>query len=256
MTNSQSIHATWDALCRSRLVIEFDLDGHVLWANDLFLDAMGYSADEMFGQHHRMLCDAQTAQSPEYRQFWADLAQGLVKDGIYPRVNRKGERVYLRAIYSTVLDENGAPKSVMKIASDATRQVMLERQVKQQLAESEELREGLAGKQESMVEIIEKVGSVVRSIDEIANQTNILAINAAIEAARAGDKGLGFGVVANEVKRLADNTRTATQLAEQLIVDLQSQGAAKLDALQRRREEALAAFRAEQLQLRRINVSY
>ena len=222
MNSSQSVHAAWDAVSRSRLVIEFDLEGHVLWANDLFLEAMGYREDELVGQHHRMLCETETVQSDEYRRFWSDLAKGAVKDGIYPRITRGGERVYLRAIYNAVFDETGAPKSVVKIASNATRQVMLEQQVQQQLAESETLREGLAEKQAEMVKMIEKIGSVVQTIDEIADQTNILALNAAIEAARAGNEGLGFGVVANEVKRLADDTRTATQFAEQLIVELRS----------------------------------
>ncbi len=239
MRNDHSINAAWDALCRSHLVIEFDLEGHVLWANERFLQAMGYSLDELVGQHHRLLCDAQTVASADYQRFWADLARGAVKDGIYPRITRQGSQVYLNATYNAVLDEQGQPKSVMKIASDATHQVELERQVKQQLAQSEDLREGLTDKQVSMEKMIDKIGSIVRSIEDIADQTNILALNATIEAARAGEEGLGFNVVASEVKRLADDTRAATHFAEQLIVELRMSGS---DPSDRAADEAPKRF--------------
>lgn len=219
MRDSKSIRAAWDALCRSHIVIEFDLEGHILWANDPFLETMGYRAEEIIGQHHRIFCTQETIESKEYATFWSELSKGVSRDGTYVRLTRAGEEVYLRATYNAVLDEDGKPHSIVKIASDASRQVMLERQVKTQLQESEALRRGLSEKHNALEEMVTEIAAIVRSIDDIADQTNILALNAAIEAARAGNDGLGFNVVASEVKRLADDTRAATQCAEQLIVD-------------------------------------
>ena len=217
MRDSQSVHAAWDALCRTRCVIEFDLEGNVLWANALFLKTMGYRADQVIGHHHRMFCTAETVDSPDYASFWSELSEGVSKDGIYSRVQRSGEIIYLRAIYIAALDEHGHPKSVIKIAADASHQVQLEGQVSSQLAESESLRATLADKHDALERLVTQVRSIVRSIDEIADQTNVLALNAMLEAARAGAEGLGFEIVAGEVKRLADDTREATQIAERLI---------------------------------------
>ena len=217
MRNTQIIKAAWDALSRTRMVVEFDLNGRLLWANEMFLDVMGYSRETVVGQHHNLFCTQDTIASGEYDDFWSDLAQGASKDGIYPRVTRSGELIYIRAIYSVVLNEDDRPQGVMKIAADASHHVALEQQVQAQLADSEALRRDLSEKHKALEELISEVGSIVRSIDEIADQTNILALNATLEAARAGEEGVAFDIVASEVKRLADDTRAATNFAETLI---------------------------------------
>lgn len=217
MRDQKILKAAWEALSQTRMVIEFDLEGRVLWANQLFLDAMGYTLEEVVGQNHRMFCLRETIASSEYAAFWADLAQGVSKDAIYPRVTRSGETIFLRSIYNVVLDEDGQPHSIMKLAADTTHHVALEQQVQRQLEESEKLRQDLTDKHNALEELLDKVAGIVRSIDEIADQTNILALNATLEAARAGEEGAAFEVVASEVKRLADDTRAATTFAEKLI---------------------------------------
>ena len=224
MRDTKILQAAWDALSRTRMVIQFDLDGHVLWANDLFLETIGYKEDMVLGQHHRMFCTSETVESGDYPAFWSDLANGGSKDGIYPRLTRSGERIYLRAVYNAVLDEDGQPQSIMKIAADTTHHVALEQKVQAQLSESEALRRDLAEKHTALENLIAEVGAIVRSIDEIADQTNILALNATLEAARAGEEGVAFDVVASEVKRLADDTRAATTFAERLIDSRREEG--------------------------------
>lgn len=218
MRDEKIIQAAWEALCRSRLVVEFDLQGHVKRANALFLQTMGYSSEAIIGKHHRIFCDAQTVMSGDYEQFWADLARGCPKDDIYRRVTCSGEEIYLRAIYNGVLDENGQPQSIMKIAANASHQVLLERQVKAQLSESETLRHDIAQKHAALEGLIAELGAIVRLIDDIADQTNVLALNATLEAARAGAEGAAFDIVASEVKRLADDTRAAIHCAQRMMI--------------------------------------
>lgn len=112
--------AAWQALCRSQAIIEFDTDGLILWANDLFLTVMGYGLDELVGRHHRMLCAPDVAQSPDYAAFWRNLAAGQFHSGEYRRHARDGSTVYLQATYNPVFDAEGRLDRILKIATDIT----------------------------------------------------------------------------------------------------------------------------------------
>ncbi len=99
--------------------IMFTPDGEILEANQPFLSLMGYSAMELQGQHHRMFCSPELARSADYQQFWAQLKQGRVKSGIFSRLNKRGEVLWLEASYFPVKSQ-GRVTWVIKIASDVT----------------------------------------------------------------------------------------------------------------------------------------
>jgi methyl-accepting chemotaxis protein len=88
------------ALHKSQAVIEFDLQGLVLAANQNFLDTMGYEEHEVIGQHHRMFVDSQVSESPEYAQFWQRLGSGIHDAGRYRRIAKDGRDVWLQASYN------------------------------------------------------------------------------------------------------------------------------------------------------------
>lgn len=102
--------------------IEFSPDGTILTANELLLNAVGYSLGEVQGRHHRILCDREYAASPEYAGFWRALASGQSQQGTFHRITKTGETVWLEASYFPVLDSDGEVTKVIKIASDVTRQ--------------------------------------------------------------------------------------------------------------------------------------
>ena len=78
MRDTKILQAAWDALSRTRMVIQFDLDGHVLWANDLFLETIGYKEDMVLGQHHRMFCTSETVERGDY-----ELTHGHWEDSVW-----------------------------------------------------------------------------------------------------------------------------------------------------------------------------
>ncbi|MEP2707161.1 MAG: PAS domain-containing methyl-accepting chemotaxis protein [Roseibium sp.] len=112
-----------DAINRSQAVIHFELDGTIIDANDNFLDALGYSLDEIKGQHHRMFVDSDHVNSAEYQQFWKDLAAGNFKAGEYKRYAKGGREIWIQATYNPILDASGRPFKVVKFATDRTAQV-------------------------------------------------------------------------------------------------------------------------------------
>jgi len=108
------------ALNRSQAVIEFNLDGTVLQANDNFLKALGYSLDEVRGQHHSLFVDPEYRASAEYRAFWEKLGRGEFDAGQYRRIAKGGREVWIQASYNPLLDKAGRPYKVVKYATDIT----------------------------------------------------------------------------------------------------------------------------------------
>jgi PAS domain S-box-containing protein len=110
-----------NAINKSNAVIEFDLEGNIIFANDLFLNTMGYSSiDEIVGKHHRIFIDEEHLKSEEYNLFWKKLNDGILFTGEITRIKKDGSLVYLQATYNPIIGLDGKIYRVMKIATDVT----------------------------------------------------------------------------------------------------------------------------------------
>lgn len=115
-----------DAMQKAQAVVEFDMDGLLTGANENFLSLMGYTIDDVRGEHHRVFCDDDYAASLAYRKFWQKLNRGEFDCGRYRRLGNNGKVVWIQATYNPILDLNGKPVKVVKFATDITEQVLLE----------------------------------------------------------------------------------------------------------------------------------
>jgi len=109
-----------EAIGKAQAVIEFNMDGTIIEANDNFLNTMGYTMDEIRGKHHSMFVDSVHASSAEYKNFWEKLNQGEYQLGEFRRLGKNGDEVWIQASYNPILDMNGNPFKVVKYATNVT----------------------------------------------------------------------------------------------------------------------------------------
>ena len=112
----------WSSLNSSQAVIEFDMDGIIQHANENFLSTLGYTLDEIKGKHHRIFCDSEYVNSPDYQAFWSKLGRGEYDAGEYRRIGKAGKEVYISASYNPIMDAAGKPYKVIKFAQDVSAQ--------------------------------------------------------------------------------------------------------------------------------------
>jgi methyl-accepting chemotaxis protein len=122
------------AIGKAQAVIEFNMDGTIITANDNFLNALGYTLDEIKGKHHSMFVDEAYKQSPAYKEFWAKLNRGEYDAAEYKRIGKGGKEVWIQASYNPILDLDGKPFKVVKYATDVTRQKLINADYQGQIA--------------------------------------------------------------------------------------------------------------------------
>jgi len=229
------------AIRQSQAVIEFDLSGNVLDANDNFLKTLGYTLAEIKGRHHRLFMPAGKADGADYREFWAGLGRGEFQMGEFERAGKGGRQVWIQATYNPIKDLDGKPFKIVKFATDVTSQVIARMKgdkvrsmmdhvavgAEQLNASVQQIADAMAKSKDTATAAVTRVedadqqakrlssaagamSSIVELIGSITGQINLLALNATIESARAGEAGRGFAVVAGEVKNLANQAKQAT----------------------------------------------
>ena len=168
-----------EAIGKSQAVIEFELDGTVITANQNFLTALGYTLPEIQGRHHRMFVEPAFAASAEYAQFWERLRRGEYQAAQFKRIAKGGREIWIEASYNPILDASGRPYKVVKFATDITAQVELLSQLKTlidrnfgEIGEALNRSDGQSGAaMDAATETSSNVQTIAAAAEELASST-------------------------------------------------------------------------------------
>jgi len=201
-----------DAISKSQAVIEFNLDGFILNANENFLKTVGYSLEEIKGKHHRMFCEDLYTSTPAYKEFWNKLGRGEAETGRFKRLGRGGKVIWLQATYNPSFDQFGKPCGVTKFGGDISVQVEVEETVtrlaEEFSASTKDISEkaigvargaqSLGATTEEMNASIEELTASINSIAQNSKNTDVVAKATHLEA-EAGAKAITKAIEAMEL---------------------------------------------------------
>lgn len=230
------------AISKSQAVIEFNMDGTIITANDNFLNAVGYQLNEIQGQHHRIFVESQERDSSEYSDFWNKLNQGEFSSGEYKRIGKSGEEIWIQASYNPILDLNGKPVKVVKYASDITEQKRFHRTIEEILgetskamntmaqgdltqrietefpAEFSELKDAVNLSMDNLLKTISEIRSVATNVNngstEISQGNSDLSLRTEEQASKLEDTASSMKEMTSTVRQNAENASHANQLAK------------------------------------------
>ena len=237
------------AISKAQAVVEFDMNGIVLDANENFLDVMGYALSDIKGEHHRNFCDDSYAASVDYKKFWQKLNRGEFDSGRYKRIGNHGKIIWIQATYNPILDLNGKPYKVVKFASDVTEQVNMANSIEHKASndsrkvnellqsvalaakgdltreitiEGDEPIDVLAGGIKKMIgdlrgvisNVVTAANGLTDSSKAIAERSNGVAAGAQALGATVEQMNASIDGLTSSINSIADNTRNADHLAK------------------------------------------
>ncbi|NRA63297.1 MAG: PAS domain-containing methyl-accepting chemotaxis protein [Pseudobacteriovorax sp.] len=214
------------AIDQAQAGIEFDLDGNILDANSVFLKFMGYEKSDIVGKHHRIFCEPELVKSRDYKTFWHRLKSGDYQHGDCKRLNAKGETVWIRASYTPVMDVNGKPDRIIKVAADITQQTVENQNLSQRLEKTsralEEASTTLTNAANIMLKSSEEAESQAK---EVSLSSDGLAENVK-EVARSTDEMSStvgeISTKARETSTISADAKHSTEKASGLMEGLES----------------------------------
>ncbi len=237
----QNMKGILDGVNKLYATVEFNLDGTIITANENFLKCMGYSLDEIKGQHHRMFCDPAMTSTAEYTAFWQGLNQNQSYAGVYRRVGKGGKEVWIQAAYCPVADEMGRPFKVVKFATDITVQKNAQAQLEACMNEAtqsltalahgdltysmrgsyegelekikESINTALANLTQTMSAVRSAVEGVTSGSEEITKGNEDLSERTSEQASALEETAASMEEMTSTVKQNADNAKQADQLA-------------------------------------------
>ncbi|WP_206044421.1 methyl-accepting chemotaxis protein [Gemmatimonas groenlandica] len=195
------------AISRAQAVIEFNLDGTIITANDNFLNALGYRLEEIRGQHHRMFIDPAYASSSEYHTFWADLNAGKFQQAEYKRFGKGGRVVWINASYNPIFDLNGKPFKVVKYATDVNEQ-------KQLLALVSNSASSLASAAE---ELTASSHTMSATAEETSAQANVVSAASEQVSRNVSTVATGTEEMSASIREIASNAAEASKVASHAV---------------------------------------
>ncbi len=118
------------AMNRSQMIVEFGMDGTIITANDNYLRAFGYQGAELTGRYHDTFISEDSRRSADYVEFWKELRAGNYQAGLFRRIDKQGDAVWIEASYNPILGPDGIPTKVVEFASNVTERVRIQNELK------------------------------------------------------------------------------------------------------------------------------